>query len=332
MAALLTLDVAWLGAGDQELDGLVVRRGRDAVLGFDDGISLDVRVLDPARSRSAAALVEASRGESGPGRVVLVAGAVPVQWRAALRDAEVSFIDVSGVVEIWWPRLRVSARRLGLPVTRRRHGLPLQKGFARVVQELLIVAGDGDRPTIGELAEGAGVSLSTASRVVSQLAEHGLVAKNRHDGHVRVAVVDRVEVAERLAARSAWPGDETVIGYLWGRTVFDTASRLSATAADHGLGLAVTGRVGAAYHGVLGTSSPRTVRAWVDCRGGDLAVAAAGLGLEPAPEETANVVLSADPWRVGVHHRSEASYDEWTATVAHPLRVWCDLRGEARGA
>src|SRR5260370_22672111 len=111
-----------------------------------------------------------ARGQVGAGRVVLVAGAVPVGWRAQLRTAELSFIDVTGVVDIEWPRLRVSARRFAQPIKRRRSPIPLQKGHALVVQELLIAASGGAQPTISELAEGAGVDLSTASRAISQLA------------------------------------------------------------------------------------------------------------------------------------------------------------------
>jgi hypothetical protein len=56
------------------------------------------------------------------------------------------------------------------------------------------------------------------------------------------------------------------------------------------------------------------------------------LGLEPAPPESANVRLSADPWRIGTHRRAVQDFDGMTATVAHPLRVWCDLHAEERGS
>ncbi len=332
MPAQLTLDLPWVQpAGEQEVEGLVVRRGRSDVLLYDDGIALDVRVLDPMRYRSPETLVEAAREEAGPGRVVLVAGAVPVSWRSQLRSAELSFIDVSGVVEINWPRLRVSAKRFGQPIRRRRSPISLQKGHARVVQELLIAAAAGAQPTIGELAEGADVSLSTASRTVSQLADHGLVARMRRGSHVMVTLAEPVEVAQRLAARTAWPGDEVLSGYLWGRTVFDVAARISKNARQADVALAVTGRVGAGFHGVLGTSSPTEMRFWVDLHERELSDVAGLLGLEPAPEGAANVVLSADPWRVGIHRRQEVTFDEWTASIAHPVRVWCDLHSEQRG-
>ena len=227
MPAELTLDLPWVEAPDAQLEGLVVRRGRADTLAYDDGIVLDVHVIDPWGFESSAALVDAARSSTAPGRVVLVAGAVPLEWRAALRNANVSFVDVSGVAEIDWPRVHVSARRFGKPVKRRRGPLAFQKGHALVVQELLILTMDGSQPTVGELAEGAGVSVPTASKAVTQLAEHGLVAKRREGTWVSVEVVDRVAIATRLAERTSWPGDEMLTAFLWGRTIFDVAARIS---------------------------------------------------------------------------------------------------------
>ena len=55
-----------------------------------------------------------------------------------MRKSEVSYIDVSGVIELSWPRLQISSRRFGQPVIRQRAPIALQKGHARVVQERLI--------------------------------------------------------------------------------------------------------------------------------------------------------------------------------------------------
>ena len=315
-----------------QLEGLLVRRGRPDTLAYEDGIVLDVHVLDPRVFKSSTALVDAARSSTAPGRVVLVAGAVPLEWRAELRNADVSFVDVSGVAEIDWPRVHVSERRFGKAIKRRRDPLAFQKGHALVVQELLILTMDGSQPTVGELAKGAGVSVPTASKAMTQLAEHGLVAKRREGTWVSVEVVDRVAIATRLAERTSWPGEETLTAFLWGRTIFDVAARISDVAARADVELAVTGRVGAAYHGVLGTSSPKEVRCWVDVRDGSLGDVAEALGLEPATDESANVLLSSDRWRVGVHRRADAQFDDFTASVAHPLRVWCDLHDEQRGS
>lgn len=332
MPAELTLDLPWVEAPSAQLEDLVVRRGRAGTLAYEDGIVLDVHVIDPSAFESPAALVDAARSSTAPGRVVLVAGAVPLSWRADLRDAEVSFVDVSGVAEITWPRVHVSAKRFGKPVKRRRGPLAFQKGHGLVVQELLVLTADGSQPTIGELAAGAGVSVPTASKAVTQLAEHGLVAKRRDGTRVSVEVVDRVAITTRLAERTSWPGEEMLTGFLWGRTTFDVAARISDAATRADVELAVTGRVGAAYHGVLGTSSPKEVRCWVDVRGRSLGDVAEALGLEPATEESSNVLLSADRWRVGVHRRAGVQFDDLTASVAHPLRVWCDLHDEQRGS
>ncbi|MDQ2875538.1 MAG: winged helix-turn-helix domain-containing protein [Actinomycetota bacterium] len=249
MSAELRLDLPWVPQSPQHLGELTVRRGRQNVLAYDDGITLEVCLLGPTEYPSAEALVRDADKQARPGRVVLIAGAVPVSWRAQLREAELSFIDVSGVADVNWPRLRVVARRFAQPVSRQRSPIPLQKGHAAVAQELLIATAGGAEPTLADLAQDAGVSLSTTSRAITQLAEHGLVVKKRSGSHVVVAVADRVEIAERLAAQSAWPGGQRIGGYLWGRNTWDVAARLSANAAEAAITLAVTGRAGAAFLG-----------------------------------------------------------------------------------
>jgi AraC-like DNA-binding protein len=332
MVAELRLDLPWMPDEPECLGEMAYRRGRDNVLRYDDGISLRVRVLDPGAYGSAEALVDAAHRENRPGCVVLAAGAVPVEWRHELRHAELSFIDVSGVADIVWPRLRLSTRRFARPVKRRRAAIPLQKGHALVTQELLIATAHGAMPTITELAEHCGVSASTASRVVAQLAGQGLVEKEHAWRHVAVRLHDRAELARTLAAQTAWPGREVITGYAWGRNIWDVAATVSRNAGDARIELAVTGRVGAAFHGILGTSSPSAVRCWVHLdEGRTLAEVAEQIGLEPVPQESANVQVSADPWRVGVHRRVPVRFEDWTAAVAHPLRVWCDLHGEERG-
>jgi DNA-binding transcriptional ArsR family regulator len=331
MTAELRLDLPWVPRSPERIADLFIRRGQNDVLTYDDGISLDVCVLDPVAYRSAENLLRDAQAQKRPGRVVLVAGAVPIDWRAQLRISELSFIDVTGVVDINWPRLRISAGRFAQPVKRRRSPMPLQKGHARVVQELLTAAGRESKPTISELAEGAEVTLSTASRAISQLAEYGLVSKERTGGHVAVVLMDRVEVAERLAVQTAWPNEETVGGYLWGRNIWDLGARISKNATGAGIDLAITGLAGAAFLGVMGTSSPSEMHCWIDLDGRSPVSAAEELGLEPAPEGESNVMISTDRWRVGIHRRGGATFEDWTATVAHPVRVWCDLHNDRRG-
>lgn len=332
MTAELMLDLPWVDASKTTFEGLDVRRGRISKLQFDDGIVLDVQVVDPGSYRDAPALIAGAKGLVGPGRVVLVAGSVPLAWRAELREAGVSFVDVSGIAEIAWPRVDVSAGRFGQQVRRHRAAVPLQKGHGLVAQELLVQAMDESRPSIGELAASTGVSLPSASKAVSQLEAHGLVVKHREGARVSVELVDSVALARRLAEGTGWPGPETLRGYLWGRTVFDVAARLSAAADRSEVELAVTGRVGAAYVGVLGTASPKHLRAWVAVGDRSLVDVAAALGLEPAPDEAANVVLSNDKWRVGVTRRHYERFDDFNAWAAHPVRIWCDLHDEQRGA
>lgn len=329
--ALLRLNAPWVPSEPTRHGDLVISRGRDDVLTYEDGISLSVKVLDPVRYKTAEGLIASARDGAGPGRLVLVAGAVPVEWRAALRQAEVSFIDADGVIEIAWPRLRVSASRFGKEVVRHRRVVPLQQGHALVAEELLISSLDGKPPTVTDLSHRAGVDKSIASRAVTQLAEQGLVAREPSRRGRPVLVADPSGLAELLAERTGWPGNEVVGGYAWGLNIWDTAAALSQNAADEGIELAITGRTGAAFLGVLGTSSPIEVRCWATLNGRPLEEVAAALGLTPAPRESMNVRVSADPWRIGVHRHMNARFDEWTATVAHPIRVWCDLHAEERG-
>jgi hypothetical protein len=330
VSAVLQLNVSWVPVVPESFTDLVIRRGRDNVLTYDDGISLRVQLLDPAVYDDVRGLVTSARSAAAqPGQLALVGGTVPVGWRAALRRAGLSFIDVGGVVEIDWPRLRASSAQFGKTVVRRRQSASLQKGHALVAAELLMASLAGQQPTISELASQAGVDKSIASRTVAQLAGMGLVERSGYRAPLRVA--EQVDLAELVAAQTMWPGNEVVAGYAWGRTVFDTAAAISTNASDAGIDIAITGRVGAAFLGVLGTSSPPEVRCWVSQGGRSLEETAAALGLEPAPAESANVRLSSDRWRIGVHRRASARFDDLTAMVAHPVRVWCDLRGEQRG-
>jgi hypothetical protein len=331
MTAVLQLNASWAPVVPQSFADLVVRRGRDNVLTYDDGISLRIQLIDPAVYRTAEDLVASAQSAAGqPGQLALVGGAVPVGWRAALRRARLSFIDVGGVVEVDWPRLQASSAQFGRDPVRRRQPGPLQKRHALVAEELLMAELAGQHLTLTQLARQAEVDKSIASRTVTQLVDLGLVERSGYQGALRTA--DLAGLTELLAARTAWPGTEVVAGYAWGRTILDTAAAISRNAAASDIDIAVTGRVGAAFLGVLGTSSPSEVRCWASANGASLEEVAAELGLEPVPAESANVRVSADRWRYGVQRRALAHFDELTAMVAHPLRVWCDLRGEQRGS
>lgn len=332
MAAVLHLNLPWLHDAPERLGDLIVARGRDNRLTYDDGISLRVVLLDPSLYASSDEILDSARTASEPGRVVLVAGSVPVDWRAALRNAELSFVDVGGVASIVWPRLRVSSGRLtSREVARRRDLLPLQKGHALAAQELVISALRGERPTITELARSANVSPSTASRAVAQLAQYGWVEREEKWRHVFVKVFDVAALANLLGDRTAWPGAEVVSGYAWGRTIWDVAATISGNAIELGIDLAVTGAVGAGFFGVLGTSSPVQARFWVNVSTQSLTGIAQQLGLEPVTPGSANVCLSADTWRIGTHRSTVEDFDGLSASVTHPLRVWCDLHEEQRG-
>ncbi|MGH9187691.1 MAG: winged helix-turn-helix domain-containing protein [Acidimicrobiales bacterium] len=77
-----------------------------------------------------------------------------------------------------------------------------QNGHTLVPTDLLIAAIEGPHLSISELAGKAGVTLQTASKAISQLAEHGVAAKER-DGHrVWVSVVDPTELASKATRRT----------------------------------------------------------------------------------------------------------------------------------
>ena len=326
----VTLDLPWLTASERVVDGLTIIRGPDNVLRYDDSIELAVRLVDPGDFESPELLLDAIVAQ--PGTVSLVAGAVPLPWRAQLRSSGTSFIDVSGVTEISWPRLRASGSRAFETVRRHRSPLPFQKGYGRLIQELVAVALAGQSLTVGELAEQANSNPSSASRAVAQLVSHGLVSRHRERGRSAIEVVDPVQLAELLAERSVWPNGQTLSGYVWGRTVWEVACQVGDQAALRHIVAAVTGRTALAYLGVMSTSSPAEIRVWVDTGGRDLADVAAQLGLEPAPADESNVTLSGDPWHVGTHRPSTRSYDGMHAPIAHPVRVWCDVQTEPRGS
>lgn len=326
----LQLALPWV-PDEGEIAGLHLRRGKDDTLTYEDGITLEVRVVDPVASPDVETLLDTAAELAGPGKVVLVAGAVPVSWRLMLRENGVSFLDIAGAAEIRWPRLVVSSGRYTLQGDRRRTSVSLQQGHGGVVQELLIRAIGGHRPTIAELAQGAGVHQSTASRTVAQLARQGLVSKARSGRGVEVRVGDRNALARLLAERTAWPGPLRISTYAYGQSIVDVAARLSARAISAGVDIAVTGRVGAEYLGTLGTGGPNHVRCWVSAAENDLEQSARRLGLEPAPDAEANVILSLDRGGFGTHRAAIRTLEGRTAWVAHPLRVWCDLHDEPRG-
>lgn len=332
MVAVLTLPVPWANVPGLDVNQLRVQSGRESSLTYDDGITLRVEVFDPSSFAALDALMSALASSERPGQVSLVAGFIPLPWRAPLRSAGVSFLDVSGVAEIDWPRIRISARRFGKPIRRVRAALPMQKGHGLVVQELLLQSSNGAQPSVGAVAISAGVSLPTASKAISQLEAHGLVQKHRTGTVAKVEVVDRAAIAHQLAAATSWPGTVTVAGYAWGRTIFDVASRLSSRASQNDLDFAVTGRVAANYLGIASTSSPERLRIWVDAQDKELEATATALGLEPASGDEANVSISHDRWRAGTIHRRLATLDGSDAWIANPLRIWCDLHDEPRGS
>jgi len=326
----LQLDLPWASA--QELGSLRVERGRRSVLSYEDGVTLAVRVLDPAQFESAAELAAAAKAREEPGNAVLVAGAVPLDWRSRLRDERISYVDVSGVASLSWPRLEITTGQFARDVQRRRAPLPMQKGHAVVVQALLVAHFRKEPLTNGALAELAGVSPATASKATAQLQAHGLLEKEPDGASVIIEVTRPEELADLLAARTAWPHGASVLGYRWGANAWDLARRLTEAADAAKLEFALTGRGALPFLGILSTASPNQLRCWVRATDDALPEIAGRLRLEPVAAEDANVAIAADRWGIGLNERRRRSYDGRKAWIAHPLRVWCDVHAEPRGS
>lgn len=335
MVSSLTLDLPWLPDGRELADELILQRGPVEAVRFDDGLVLRVAVLDPQDATSVNDLIRRVEDAADvPGQLALVAGAVPVEWRSALRLRNVSWLDAGGALQLYWPRLRVSADRVSTLVAepeRSRAPVPLQKSQGLVAQELCIAGVHGRPQTLSDLAEATGLDPSSVVRAVEQLARHGLVAKHRRNRRVEVVVQSPPVLADVLASRTTWKRLPRVPGYLWGASSLGVAERLSAAAEAKGVDVAITGRVGAMLRGVLGTNDPTVLRVRVRHRIEAMADILGELGIESVSEAEANIVLAADRWGLGSHRASVETFHGTRARVAHPLRIWCDLRDELRG-
>lgn len=327
---MLTLDFPWVQERASNND-VEIRQGPANLLKYEDGVSLEVVPVDPSDAASARDLIELTHKKASPGRAVLIIGRIPPSWRAELRQAEVSWFDVTGVIELHWPRINVSAHTFSAVNGRRnRTPLGLSQGRAVVVQVLCACAISPHAPlNISNLARMAGVPLSLASRTIKDLVAYGLATKS--GGKAPVIVPDTSALARLLAERSPWkPGNE-LWGYCWGTSSFDVASRMSATAVRQHVEMAVTGRVGAAFMGVIGTGPASPLRIRVTAREEEQQILFSKLEIEYVPREEANVVVAIDRWGVGTNGSRWRELGSHRALIAAPLRVWCDIRDEPRG-
>lgn len=343
----LRLNVPWLPREARPVGDLLLGRGSDNTFTM-DGCGVPVHILDPASFLTVEPLIFAAQRADAPDRLVLVAGHVPAVWRGALREAGVSFACDDGEVEVTWPGRIAPSPGLALA---------LPHWDALLAQELVIAAADGRSMACAELARVTGASVAEVLAAVGRLADHGLVqlagpsaaspapsggplAVSEPDFEAAAAramtadvtVTDVAALEDVLARRTAWPGSGRVAGgYVWGRNMWDVAARISRDAVAAGIDVVVTGRAAAAFFGVVGPTSRSEVWCWASTQGRSLKVIAAELKLEPVPWDDANVMVAADPHGIGTGHRASVNSGEWMATVAHPLRIWCDLHHERRG-
>lgn len=335
MGTTLTLDLPWLPDQPVDLDEVEIERGPVNRLAYVDGIELAVVLLAADPEDSVRSVLRQVDEMGGPGKVVLVVGSVPVVWRAELRKRGASWLATDGRMELRWPRLAVSAHRLSVSAptpARKRAPVALQKRQGVVAQVLCELALSGSLPvTVSQLAGAAEVGVAVASSAAHALARHGYVAKQRDGKTVLIDVDDISSLARLLADRTGWEHAKVAWAYGFGRSPLDVAHRITRAARESETNMAVTGRVGATYLGVIGTGDPSTVRVRVEATPDDAAAALDRLGLEAVDREEANVAVALDRWRLGTTHAQVLRFQKYSALIAPPVRVWCDLDGEPRG-
>jgi hypothetical protein len=215
-------DAAWIAGAaellESALDGkavvrrlpLVGRRGMPVRLETRWGACIDFRLVP----------WKGERLPRAPGRIRRP-GALPRVWvlrrgsrrlRQALRDAGVSFVELSGVVHLDLPGLlvdRADLRPIERPRSRRRLIDPFADRSSLVCRVLL--TSKSDRAWgVRELAEAAGVNPSTASRVVRELAGAGLVEFERIGRASRVRVPDPLRLLEGWTDAYDWGSNRLI--------------------------------------------------------------------------------------------------------------------------
>jgi hypothetical protein len=369
MSVELRLNASWVPEEPRHHRDVVVRRDSVSSVTFGGTVTLPVRVLDPASFVTLSSLVHAAREADDPGELVLVAGHVPSGWRTTLRSAGVSFASDDGTIEIAVTEIRwadapgqpgyqasgpgeaagpdVGRGTLTGVITGEYAALtpgadvqafvPLEQR-AQLAQELLIGVTRGQRLSFADLAERTGTDTDFVAQVVRELAVRRFAQEDQPGGapagtaadERSVRVTDPAGLARLLAVWTAWPaGGKPALGYVFGRNIWDVAALVSQAAAEAGVGLAVTGRAGAAYYGVSGPAGRSEVHCWVAPGDVSFLEAVERLGLEPAGRDTANVLLVHDGLGLGTSASATIRSGRHEAVVASPVRVWCDLHGEA---
>jgi len=326
--ARLTLPFPWIPERAAPLAEIVLERRPEATLTYlEDGITLRVDLLDPLEPPET--LVQRAR-DPQPGTVALVAGDVPLEIRGELRRNQVSFLDVDGAAEFFWPRLRSSHSRFtDAHIERRTPAVTLRGAHARIVQTLLATWVDGERfGSATELADRAQASEATTSRALHKLASHGLIELISDGRSHSPRIVDAPALAGTLLREAGWPAKELYHGYRYGRDATERAGALSDSADEHGVVLAVTGITAARALGVLTTAPPPRLKVWLDLPPSEIALAMRRLEVDPVEPDESNCVFAVDRYRFGTLGRRRGSAAGW---MAHPVRVWCDVHDEPRG-
>lgn len=340
--AFLPLD--WLGTQPARIGPLLLRAGSPARVEYHDALAPMQLAVDLLTVDDLDDLDDPGRVPTvGPGHVPLIVGDVPPADRSWLRRHQLSFLTSEGVVELWWPKLRVSAAPTieGEPGTMNwQPTVPLRGQHARVAQAMLARLVDGHEPydTLGALAAAASVPPSTVSHVTSKLERHGLLRIERHGRTATPVLIDPRALAESLRAATALSTAQTYRAWIFGRDIDERLSNLSEALAQTADGaqadgheIALTGLAAAAAHGHVRTSIT-TADLWLRVpEGHEPTIWMRTIGLEPTDDAPGPLRIGIDRTGVGVMGSSDMTIGTVTLPVAHRVRVWADVYDAARG-
>lgn len=301
-------------------------------------ITVPLTLVDAEDNDDVGDAMRAASPEVGLGAIV---GRIPLEWRATLRQHEISFLTTDGVWELFWPGARGSRSHLR-PTPQRRHpALSLRGAAALIVQALLDDTATDQPSTVEDLADRSGYSYAHTARVLRRLAAQGLAVRDRDDElHYRPA--DDSALLRMLIAQRPWPPRATHSAFLYAPRgaldhfaaagdPFNVADRPGAV----GLGWALTGAVAAQAYGVKATRPPAVTRMWVSDVGERLTDALVSLGLEPVEDAAeANVAVARDRDGLALLGAGRISTPEGTVPVVSVTRAVVDLhavdlRGDA---
>jgi|JI10StandDraft_1071094.scaffolds.fasta_scaffold00663_26 hypothetical protein len=307
---------AWLPDGWSVRDSSALHAGGDArwVIAAPDlrDVSLLVDAKGAIEPRAAARLIERLRGHAGAPWLI-VARYISVAARAAFADAKVSYLDLTGNVDIRIadPGLVIRADGLAKDPTRTARAVSSLRGarLAAIVRDLI----EHRRPgTLREIGGRVGADIGYLSRVLAFLDEQALITRSPRGELLDVAWP---ALLERWATDAPMGSRGAPSRYLAPRGLDEFARRLASTT-----GYAVTGSRAAAQVAPIAPS--RLARVYA----ADGRALAAATGLRAA-DAGANVVVIEvdDAWPLAAGARPDWHGHRDGLRYASPVNVAADL-------